>query len=150
MHSLKSLNSLKMQISQRCCWTDWRPGQPYLLEPWPAKLQQISSSKLHITIRQFENWTNFFSLEIFPCLERYLQSVQLVTDFRNKSCPQIDVALCPVIVKSPQIKEEPQVEPPGRRLNLLTIFSRSRYRNLELPINNIEEYLKVFWILHHN
>ena len=58
-------------------------------------------------------------------LERYILSVQLVTDFKNKSCPEINAALCPVIVKSPQIKEEPQVGPPARRLNLLTIFSRS-------------------------
>ena len=50
-----------------------------------------------------------------------------MTDFKNKSCPEINAALCPVIVKSGRIKEDPEVEPPGRAINLLTIFARSRY-----------------------
>ena len=53
--------------------------------------------------------------------------MQLVTDFKNKSCPEINAALCPVIVKSGRIKEDPEVEPPGRAINLLTIFARFRY-----------------------
>ena len=60
-----------------------------------------------------------------------------MTDFKNKSCPEINAALCPVIVKSGRIKEDPEVEPPGRGINLLTIFARSRYLKTFMIINSV-------------
>ena len=110
-------------------WTVCMTGQPYLLEPRPAKL----SYKIE----------NIFSLQIFLSLARYMLPMQLVTDFKNKSCPQINASLCPVIVKSRQIKEDPEVEPPGRRLNLLTIFSISRYLKTSMNI-----HLKLFFSIY--